>query len=91
MDAYERGRHEADKYGLTISTVPCSFSEVASYIKLSVEVIMLCMVSGVESKLVLLPASYAESYCMGNSSNPAAKGSPCKFQALFEVCSGYWL
>ena len=25
---------------------------------------------------MLLPAEYADSYCTGNSSNPAAKGSP---------------
>ena len=25
---------------------------------------------------MLLPAEYASSYCMGNSSNPAAAGSP---------------
>jgi hypothetical protein len=31
---------------------------------------------GVTSKLVLLKGEWAASYCMGNSSNPAAQGSP---------------
>ena len=29
-----------------------------------------------KAELVLLPAEYAASYCTGNSSNAAAKGSP---------------
>ena len=31
---------------------------------------------GVKTHLTLLPAEFADSYCMGNSSDPAAKGSP---------------
>ena len=42
---------------------------------------------GVKSKLVLLPGEYADSYCMGNSSNPAAKGSPCAYSMTRSTCS----
>ena len=31
---------------------------------------------GVKTQLVLQPPQFAASYCMGNSSNPAAQGSP---------------
>ena len=33
-----------------------------------------CQAHGVKSQLVLLPGKFASSYCMGNSSNPKAKG-----------------